>query len=177
MSRLTKAQVFAGDAVLAILVFMVIVILYFTVASHIVSPESRTIDALSLEADSIASSLALAGVPENWTEDSVVSIGLSDGSHRLSQEKVFKFINLSRNLTSSLFGTGVNYAVFFRDADGNILFFGKCVVTNSGIFVENISPNICSNFTVENATGLVSSGRLLAYNSEFVQLTVYAWNG
>ncbi len=180
MSRLiragrARAQIFYGDAFIAMLIFTLVAVLYLMLAGNFTSPDERVLDALSSDADSIASSLVSAGSPANWNQDTVTSIGLTDGSYRLNPAKVAGLMNLSYNLTNNLFGINANYVIFLEDRQGNVLFFGKCVFSNTGLSVQNISEYFCENVTLTNQSRLVASERLVTHNSEIIKLIVYAW--
>ena len=169
------AQVFYADAFIGLMIFLAAVVVFFLVSPNSSSPESRILDALVADAKSISASLMSEGTPANWTPDNVSIIGLTDGSYRVNYAKVSMFYGLSYNLTNNLFGTNVNYLIFFKDKDGNVLAFDRCAFSNAGIVVQNIAPFICENVTAPAATNLVGLERLAFYNSGIIKLVVYVW--
>ena len=171
----TDAQVFYGDAFAGLIIFLLAVIVFFSLSGNVSFSESRVLDALVGDAESISSSLMSTGTPFNWTPDSVSVIGVTDGSYRLNSTKVNMLMGMSYNLTNSLFGTNANYIIFFKDKDSNVLPFDKCAFTNTGIVVQNITPLLCENVTIAGSTNLLNVERLAFYQDQIIKLTVYVW--
>lgn len=170
-----KSQIFYGDLLIALTIFVSAVILYFALNDDASLSEGKVLSVLVADSEAIQSSLLSAGNPKGWTIDNVTTIGLTDGSVRLNATKVNMLLNMSSNATNQLFGTNANYAIFFRNKQGDVLFFDRCVFSNTDLVVQNISSTLCQNVTVENQTSLVSSERLVVHDLEIVKLVVYVW--
>lgn len=173
--RAVAAQVFFGDALVAVMIFLLAVVAFFSLSPNASSSETRVQDALVGDAESISASLMTAGFPAGWTPGNVSIIGLTDGAYRVNYSKVSAFYNISPNLTYGLFGTNANYLVFFKDRDANVLPFGSCAFSNSNITMLNLTPYICQNATLPDPSNLISIERLAFYNSQIVKLVVYVW--
>ena len=173
--RSVSAQVFFGDALVAITIFLLAVVAFFSLSPNASSSENRVQDALVGDAESISASLMTAGFPAGWTPGNMSLIGLTDGVYRVNYSKVSMFYNISPNMTYGLFGTNANYLVFFKDRDENVLSFGRCAFSNSNITLLNITPFICQNATLPDPDNLISIERLAFYQSQIVKLVVYVW--
>ncbi len=173
--RGVDAQVFFGDALVAIMIFLLAVVAFFSLSPNASSSESRVQDALVADAESISASLMTAGSPAGWTPDNVSTIGLTDGSYRVNYSKVSMFYNISPNLTYSLFGTNANYLIFFKDNNESALAFGSCAFSNANVSFLNVSPQKCKNPILPDPDNLISIERLAFYNLQIVKLVVYVW--
>ncbi len=134
----SKAQAFYMDFVIAILIFGVILVIYFTYTSNLSNQDEGLLDELIADGKTISSTLLLGGFPSNWTEDSVVRMGLTNNNNIINETLLLEAINVSYNRSKQLLGTKHDFFVFFEDKDGNIIkiqgyngighpFFGKYI--------------------------------------------------
>lgn len=173
--RLVKGQMLSMDLIASTIIFSLAIVLYLVLGGNLSLYDANVFEALVADVESIHGSLLSAGSPENWTAGNVTTIGLTDGSFRLSREKILRFMNLSPGNATGLFGTNSNYAVFFRDSDGNVVFFDRCVFSNAGLDVQNISLSVCENVTLPDHGELASSERIAYHNLTVITVVVYAW--
>lgn len=116
----------------------------------------------------ISESLVSEGFPFNWTNETVVKIGLST-NNRLNVSKLQNFQTLSYVDSLSYLGTNKEYLFFFRKNNETLNISG-CIFGNS----EPITG--CSvNMSLVDYDDLVYVNRLLIYNSEIIELVVYVW--
>lgn len=160
-----KNQIWSFDLVIATLIFLGVLIIFYKYSVNTVDIEEQGTDYLLLDAKLISSYLVSSGHPEDWTTDNVTLIGLTDGEMRLDQEKVEQFSEIaSLDYTESrrLLSTTHNYYVFFEDKEGNPLEI-------SGI------SSIGKDYLAENPSDLIKVVRFVFYDSKIIKLVVYVW--
>ena len=111
--------------------FVISAIIFFSFAAFFIvflntqSDGSRELDAGALQdAKSMSGLLVNSGYPENWTEDTVSYVGLTNGNRRINETKVSQFSSMDYTKARSIFGTPNDYIVFFADKNGNVIDVG-----------------------------------------------------
>lgn len=177
----SKAQAWFTDFTIAILLFIVLLIIYFTYTLNLSKRNIETFNNLVSDANSISSSLVLEGYPANWTSANVQRLGLTDNSQRIVQDKLIRFYNLSYYNRKTLFNTQFDYFIFLKNKDNCLInasgFFGA---GHSDVAVKSVAE--CSGFS-ENSVNLstispkniIRTDRLLILNSNIVDLVIYLW--
>jgi hypothetical protein len=173
-SLMHKAQVFLFDLITSTGIFITSVVI-FIFLSNALEPGTDEFSTVSENSKAISSSLLSGGEPANWTADNVAVIGMVDESYRLNFDKLRIMHNISLENSSRIFGATSNFAIFFKDIDGNVLNMDGCSYSNAGIVVANISESICQNITIIPERHLVSVERLLLYDSDIIKLVVQSW--
>ncbi|MFH1181803.1 MAG: hypothetical protein V1702_02500 [Candidatus Woesearchaeota archaeon] len=169
-----KAQIFLFDLMISIGIFVTAVVIFIFISNNI-RPDESDFGLLVESSEAISSSLLSAGEPADWTDGNVTLIGITDDSYRLNFTKVQRLHNLSLENSSSIFGANSNFAIFFKDMDGNVMNLDGCAYSNAGLVVQNLSPSVCENITITPDNHLVNIERLVMYNSEIIKIVVQAW--
>lgn len=171
---MAKAQVFLFDLMVSIGIFItaVVLFLYFSNSLH---PEEDEFNLVVQNSQAISSSLLSVGEPSDWTSTNVNIIGVTDDSYKLNFTKVQRLRNLSPENSSRIFGANSNFAIFFKDMDGNVLNLGGCAYSSPALAVQNLTPYICQNITINPEDHLVNIERLVLYNSRIIKIVVQAW--
>ena len=171
---MVKAQVFLFDLMVSTGVFVTAVVLFIFLSNNM-NVGADDFSMLVENADAISSSLLSAGEPHDWAWNDVTLIGVTEDSYRLNATKVQRMENLSVENASRIFGVNSNFVIFFKDMDGNVLNFDNCTVNNANLFVQNVSPSVCENFTITPEEHLVNVERLVLYNAEIIKIVVQTW--
>lgn len=137
------------DFVIGTLIFSFMLIAYYTYTANISKQDSLTARDLLLDGESVSSSLLLGGFPDNWNNNTVQSIGVTNSNQRLNSTKFLNFEGLPYNKTKKLFGTVYDYFIFFTDENANITpVEGICGVGHLGV---NATYNIKSAYYYDNS--------------------------
>ncbi|MBI2663732.1 hypothetical protein HYX10_00115 [Candidatus Woesearchaeota archaeon] len=171
---MAKAQIFYADIIIGTAIFAVAVVLFLMLNSNI-GERDDVFGLVVGDAAAIASSVLSAGNPDGWSADNVNEIGLTDGQHRLNSSKVSSLMNMSPALAQDLFGTSAKFIVFVKDRHNNVLNFNGCALNNAGIVVENITAQVCENFTISPKEHLVSIERLVIHEADIAKISVQVW--
>jgi len=155
-----KAQIWYTDFMIAVLIFVIALVIYYEYITNLSLEDQIVIDELIADAKSISTSLVSGGNPYNWTNETVVRIGITDGNHRIDQAKIDIFSAMNYTKAHRLLGARFNYYIFFENS------------TNDRI-----------NITSGDAIGLVPSGynkliqitRILIYRHEIIKMQVQVW--
>lgn len=168
-SILTKSQVWALDLIIAVVIFLGALLLFYKYSINTVDIEKKDIGDLLLDAKLISSYLVSAGYPTDWQEHpgDIMLIGLTNGNMEINPKKVQEFSNLvASNYTKSrkLLSTTHDYYVFFEDKNNNI------------IRIEGVGEDwVGKDYTNENQEDIIKTIRFVNYNSTIIKLVLYVW--
>ncbi len=123
MRKLLKAQVWYTDFILGLLIFTVTatMVFKFAVDNSLIDTGSSE---LAAEAQALSEDLMGTGYPEDWDQDSIIRIGITDGEHVLDKSKLAMLsglVNSSYDRIRIMSGLTRDFQVEFRDRDGNLL--------------------------------------------------------
>lgn len=124
---LYKGQVFSGDFILSISVFLLVLVIIIPVFSQLSDQINRKNTQQELETRLLFVSESLVktgGYPENWNKSSVQTLGLSDDD-RLNITKIRLFMEMDYNETKSAMTLeGLDYRLYMTDMNGYNLYTG-----------------------------------------------------
>lgn len=123
---------------------------------------------VKLEAEKLSDYFLTEGVPSNWTNETVVRIGLLT-NNRVDQNKLLQLYNISYEESKLYLGVNNDYLLFF-EKNNSIINITRCGY--GGITMTNCSINVSS--IVSN--NLVKITRLTIFNSSIVEMKIYVWN-
>ena len=152
-----KGQVWSLDFVIASVLFIAVVLIYFKYSSEYFDERDFDFEELQIDANSISDSILTPGYPRNWNLDNVKRIGISDDGYKINESKLFLFLNFSSedyNATRYLFGTTNHYYFLIKDSLGDL-------IAEAG---RNGSSSM-----------LASAERIVLYNSTLYRMSVYSW--
>lgn len=113
-----KAQAWGFDAMVAIVVFVTTIAVFYLFTLNYQYKTDTTLEELRYDSNKIADSLLSEGYPEDWNENNVVRIGILT-DNKINSTKIKQFNNLAKNSysnTLSLFGIRNNYYVNLSEA-------------------------------------------------------------
>lgn len=177
----TKAQVWYIDFIIATLIFIIALIIYFTYTTNASQEDSNLLQDLTSDAKMVSNSLVSEGYPTDWNNETVKRIGLTNNDQRLDDEKLRNFINLNYSNSKKLLATVYDYFVFFQDFDNKVLNLSGSCGTGHPQVRANVSNNECiinmSNVSIQH---LVKVDRFLIYDkenkSDLSKMVVYVWS-
>ena len=123
----SKAQAWYMDFAIAMLLFLFTLAVYFSYTNNIQREETYILDVLLSESQSVSSSLLSGGYPDDWNNNSVVRIGISN-EQRLNTSKLRNFKKLDYTRTKRSFGTPYEYFVYFLGGNEVLNINGVCGV-------------------------------------------------
>ena len=130
-ARSRSSQAWYMDFAIALLLFAITLTVYFSYANNLQREEKGDLNDLVKNAEAISSSLALGGYPNNWSNTTVVMIGIAD-EQRLNETKMKRFSELRYNDTRKKFATSYDYFMFAEGSNRSLIKFGiECGVGNS----------------------------------------------
>ena len=122
-ARSRSSQAWYMDFTVALLLFALTLVVYFSYANNFQKEEKGGLNDLIKNAEAISSSLALGGYPNNWSNATVVMIGIAD-EHRLNETKMKRFSELRYNDTRKKFATSYDYFAFAEGSNKSLIKFG-----------------------------------------------------
>ena len=112
-----RGQAWAFDLVIASVIFVTGIVLFFIYSLNLSDQGEESISKLTYQANSAANNLLSDGTPKDWVGANVEKIGLlSDG--KINETKLERFYDLSEiNYDKSriLLGVQNNYYIFFQE--------------------------------------------------------------
>jgi hypothetical protein len=153
------------DIIIGIVIFIGALLLFFKSSLADTSDQNRGIDDLLLDAKLISGYLTSEGYPANWTKDTVISIGITDGSLALDVDKLKNFSSIAEDdyrHSRQLLSTSYDYYVYFQDKDNNTLTIGG---------VERVGKN----YTDTDPDDIVKIVRFINYESEIIKMVLLVY--
>jgi hypothetical protein len=161
-----RGQLWSIDLVIAVIIFLMGLFFFYKFAFTTQTTQADTLNDLTLHAEIVSSFIMSPGDPADWTNETVNSLGITDGNFRLQQDKVQRFFNMmpdEYNRTRRLLSTSKHYQIRFVDNVG------------MPVVVGNVS-SIGLNSTQINPESIVALTRFGFYNSQIVQVMVEVWS-
>src|SRR3989344_8728978 len=83
-----NAQMWFMDFTIGIIIFSLVLITYYTYTTNISKQDTIALNDLVSDSKSVSSSLMLAGFPENWDNETVQRIGLTNNDQQADETKL-----------------------------------------------------------------------------------------
>ena len=131
------------DFGIALLLFIFTLAVYLSYINNVQREGKSGLDVVIKDAKAISSALVLSGYPTNWTNETVIRVGLAN-DHKLASTKLRAFKRLNYSITKKYFGTIYDYFVYFVDKNGEVLNINS--VCGAGYPLINTSYNIRSAY-------------------------------
>ena len=157
-----KAQVWYTDFIIGVLIFSIVVVTYFYYVEHVESSGENIDNFLISEAKAISNYLVTEGYPLNWTAANVSTVGITDGSYRINEDKLQDFNSWGYEERRGYLHTTKDY-YFYLEYLNNTRFNELCADPFVGCVEWNTSYY------------LVQNTRLLIYNSDIVRMVLYVY--
>jgi len=162
-----KAQIWLIDFIVGMMIFIIGIVL----ASRFIINASNTSEfaEVRITAQTMSDYLLSEGSPNNWTNDTVIKIGLTTGN-RLNISKLNQFYNMTYSDTLEGLASPYDYIVYFQNNNSIINFSGVC---GYGAFnITNCTIDV-SNLKYDN---LVRIERLIVNNDSIAEMVLYVWD-
>ena len=131
------------DFAISMLLFTFTIVIYFSYTNNLQHQEKEEIDLMLKDAKAISSSLSLEGYPDNWSNTTVIRIGVSD-NQKINGIKLKKFKQINYTISKKKFATSYDYFIYFSNNNDEILNVnGICGI---GYPLINLSYNIKSAY-------------------------------
>ena len=150
-----RAQVWYIDFMVGLLILITAIFIYYQYQGNLLDESEAEWQEMIIDSKAITSSLISAGYPENWTNETVNVIGLTDGNYRINTTKIMLFRNMSYKRAREILKTRFNFYFFIQDKNGNKFY-------DAGL----------------NATDhkfLVQTTRFVIYNSSLHRMVLHLW--
>ncbi|MFH0867869.1 MAG: hypothetical protein V1831_01020 [Candidatus Woesearchaeota archaeon] len=147
-----KAQAWFMDFVIALIIFIFILIAYYTYTANISKQDSSAMDNLISDSKTIVSSLTTGGYPDNWNSNNVVRIGFTDNYNRINNDQFIEFNEINYNRTKKLLGTTYDYLLFFVNESNDVQNIEGFCGTGSGLV--NITYDVSAAYYYKDETYL-----------------------
>ncbi len=120
---LKKSQIWYIDLSVALSIFLIMLVFSFKFLSetYIFEKDNNMIS----EADRLSAKLMTPGIPENWTNEDVISIGLTR-ENKLDTSKINYLINLSKESypnVKAILSIKSDFIIFFENRTGDMINF------------------------------------------------------
>ncbi|MFH1649566.1 MAG: hypothetical protein ABIA93_03385 [Candidatus Woesearchaeota archaeon] len=156
------------DFTIGLLIFTLAAVLSFRILSNYGG--TNPFDEVGITGNAVASDLLGAGFPEDWTNETAITLGLTTGN-RLDLVKYQQLVDLGYPLAKQKLNARHDFYINFQNKTGvmNITGIG-CGFGNPSVTVGlDCEPDLGSH---EN---IVSIRRVVILNKQLVTLYVYTW--
>ena len=162
-----KAQIWGFDLMIAMSMFLISVMVFFTYTLNYSEESKETFDLLLYDGEAIANNLMSTGYPDNWNSADVIVLGLTT-DNKINETKLTKLYDIiytdnDYSKTKGLFNTMYDYYFFF---DNNMTINSNSI---EGIGKPGVSKN---SVTSKN---LVKITRFTIYQNKTLPLYIYIW--
>ena len=157
-----KGQVWSLDFVVALVIFSIALYFFYSYGAASLETQNEEIEEMFIQAEQLSQNLISSGYPNNWTNSSVISIGLTDGETRLEVNKIAEFSKMNYQDAKNLLSSKYDFQVKFKDKNNQTL-----EIANNTILGKNM--------TSEDPNNIIPIKRFLFYNTEIITMEVLVW--
>ncbi len=152
-----SAQVWSMDFIASVIVFFSVVVLVIFAWNYTVGQNQEQLSFNAIENTALSASdtlLRTPGLPEDWTEVNVVTLGLASMDNVLNTTKVGRFLNLADDKVKTLLGIS------------NFEFYFELRYLNSSVIPWNSTQNITKGtYPTQNSKIIIPVERYVLYNN------------
>lgn len=163
-----KAQVWTADFIISVIIFFTMVVLMIFSWNYTNQQNTYQQYFNDIENNALSVSDALIrvpGIPEDWNETNVISLGLASSDNVLGRTKITRFINLANDKTKNLLGIG------------NFEFYFELRYLNNTAIPLNSTANITKGlYPFANASIIVPVERYVLYESTPSKMEFFLWS-
>ncbi|MBN1502429.1 hypothetical protein JW930_02715 [Candidatus Woesearchaeota archaeon] len=170
----TKSQIWYTDFIMATTMFLLVLVLsfHYITTNYIIT--AKETNQVVVEADKLSASLVSPGIPANWTNESVVSIGIAADSV-LNITKLSYLWNMTSThyeTTKYTLGIKSDFLIYFQDRNGSVIdLVGAEFIGKPGFAPSTVQGNAPEN--------IITITRYLTYKhdnvSDIVGMKVILW--
>ena len=161
-SSYKKAQLWSIDFIIGLVLFSSALFFFYSYGTNSLNTQNEDFQEMFIQAEKLSDNLISSGHPTNWTNDSVVSIGLTDGNTRLDSDKLLEFSKIDYVITKRILSSKKDFQIMFKNKENQIL-----EIAENTIWGKNISN--------ESPENIIPVTRFLFYNSEIIKMEVLIW--
>lgn len=159
-----KAQAWGFDMMIASMIFISGIIIFYVYSLNYPRESQETLDQLFSEGDFITESILNEGLPANWDENTVIRIGLTT-NNKINDTKLERFHTLANNPTGyakakSVLNTKYNFFMNFSE---------QMVINNNPV------AGVGKSFDGEQTKNIIKITRATIYQNKIVSLNLYVW--
>ncbi len=155
-----RAQAWGFDLIIAAVIAISGLIIVYAYINNIAQKESPRFDDLKKDAERLAVLLLEEGIPENWTRENVVKIGITT-NNKIDERKLEEFYNISQtdySIVKKMFRINSNYFINFTEP----------IIINQnyvqGIGLEPVNPQ-----------QIIKATRFVVYKGKPTTIRVIIW--
>ncbi|MBI2047116.1 hypothetical protein HYT26_03065 [Candidatus Pacearchaeota archaeon] len=165
-----KSQVWGLDLIIASIIFMAGIIVFYLYAINFSTEAEESLDTLFNDGNFISNVLLSEGVPAGWSGSNVSSPGLVSQS-KINETKLEGFYSLvgsDYQKSKRMLNTKFDFYVYFTEK----MSINSSIIDGIGKSGVN-RTNILESESLQN---IVKIERFTIYNNKPTQLNVYVWN-
>ncbi len=162
-----QAQIWITDFIIGFLIFSLGAIMSVKFIFFMMSEDNFA--EVQNEAQVISEFLMSEGVPNDWTNETIVRLGLTT-DNVLDLTKLNQFYNMNYSLSRDYLSTKFDYFVFFEN-NGTVINITNCGYGHPDVQTTNCAINI-SDLSYDD---FVHVTRLVPYNNSIIEMVVYLW--
>ncbi|MBN2566631.1 hypothetical protein JXB02_00925 [Candidatus Woesearchaeota archaeon] len=118
-----RGQVWYGDYIIATVMFVLMVLIYYEFSSNLSQEEETTTTDILMQSKIVSNDLMSEGMPTGWNATDVQRFGLST-ANRIDAKKMRRYADIPYEKTLYRFKTNYNHYMFLQDRDGNVRLIG-----------------------------------------------------
>ncbi len=177
-ARLTvsKGQVWYTDFIIGTIILLTMVVVFFISMHNLEETRETHAGTLIREGSTITDSLTTSGLPNAWTNDTVVQLGVVD-NQRVNLAQLDAYKNVTYANQRRLLRTVADFVFFFEQRDGCIIARNNTRLYGSPeMTTPNISCVTAGMIDTSIAGNLIPITRYVLYDSDPVRMVTYVWN-
>ena len=113
------------------MLFSLALFFFYSYGTNSLNTQNDDFQEMFIQAEKLSDNLISSGYPTNWTNESVVSIGLTDGDTRLDSNKVLEFSKIDYVNAKRLLSSKEDFQISFKDKNNQILEISGNTITGS----------------------------------------------
>ncbi len=172
-----KAQSWYIDFIFGVVVFSLCIILFYKFVPNLSQQELSSLNEVYQDCKLLSESVSSSGYPENWTNDSVQRIGITDRGIIINGSKVAKFDEMTKedySRVKNIFSLKADFVLFFTNSSDE-------PVSINGVYYigypdVSLSADNRINMSAIDYDNLASLTRVLIYNKKTIKMVTYAWD-
>ncbi len=166
-NRHRKAQAWGFDMMVASLIFITGIIIFYIYAINYPKESQETLDKLFNEGEIITEMILSRGLPDDWNENNVVRIGLTS-EDKINETKLERFYALADSQSNPLGYVKAKSALntrynFFMNFSQQMVINGRSVA------------GIGNSFEGQSTKNIIKITRATIYQNKIVSLNLYLW--
>ena len=131
------------DFSIGLLLFTFTLVIYFSYTNNFQKEDTGNLNLMLKDAKSISSSLTLEGYPDDWSDLTVIRLGIAD-DQKVNATKLKRLNQLNYTYGKKKFATPYDYFIYFVNSNGDVLNING--VCGSGYPLINLTYNIKSAY-------------------------------